>query len=161
MQVISVNFSTFKLKKLYWRQFSRRRIRASLRSKYDLKSLFHSCPCKGHSKWKKETKYSFQKPHVPSLHYSISVMRPIFSLTSSSWFSLLPIFHHLLDLCLPPPLAVPAEHLLPVGSSHPKLPNMLSHQQPEDTDKTVLLSNTLSTLIFKRHFFPFCYSYSI
>lgn len=68
-------------------------------------------------------------------------------------FPFFPFFHHLLDLCLSPLLAVPADALLEVDSSHPKLLGMLSGQHPEDTNKMVLLHTILSKLIFKMHFF--------
>lgn len=69
-------------------------------------------------------------------------------------FLFFPFFYHLLDFCLSPlVLAVPADPLLEVDSSHPKLPDMLSGQHPEDTNKTVLLHSMLSKFIFKRHFF--------
>lgn len=66
-----------------------------------------------------------------------------------------PFFHHLLDLCLSPLLAVPADPLLEVDSSHPKLLDMLSGQHPEDTNKMALLHTILSKLIFKMLFFFF------
>lgn len=112
-------------------------------------------PWQGTLQIKRGNKLFLSKPFTPFLFTTIYLSDKFYILPHFLFsFPCFPFFHHLLDLCLsPPPLAVPADPLLDVDSSHPKLPDMLSGQHPEDTNKTVLWHSVLSELIFKVHFF--------
>lgn len=138
MQEICVKFSTFKLKKLYWGASFNKTDKGIIQIKVWSEVTIPFLPLQRTFKIKKGDQIFLSKPHIPFLSLPfISVMGPIFSLTSSSWFPFFQFF--IIYLIYVFPLLLQCQLNISLVWTA-QLPNMLSGQQPEDTDETVLLS---------------------